>query len=456
MQDLDAASVDDVKQFFKTYYAPNNAVLALVGDLDTKETLAKVKKYFGSIPRQTPPAPADLTEPRQGRRAPRQAGRPAGAPHADRYRVSHSALDDAGRARAERGRADSGRRRRRFRRARRRRWRRKQFAPLPQAGAGERAGDECLAAVPTGERDPERSTSPPPCAPARPPQEVEGLIGEEIARLHAEPVTDKELARVRINVRRGAESRLTALSRAQALADAAAVFDDPEQSEHRQRPADGRARPPIYSARRKRTWWRPTAWCWSRAPPAAPRGGAEGRTGRAMKTTIAVGLLLGGAALAQDTGANSFRGMVRLNRAPVSNEVLKVKLPRPVERHLVQRAPAGDSGEPSRAHDRADHPVPSSNLRDGAMPGVAEATAAMMMMGTTTKNARQISEALADIGATVSFGGGRRWRRTRGRRRRAAGGDLSITVNSLTENFDAALAHHERRAAARVLPGRRI
>src|ERR1035441_10906362 len=48
-----------------------------------------------------------------------------------------------------------------------------------------------------------------------------------------------------------------------------------------------------------------------------------------MKTTIAVSLLLSGAALAQDTGANSFRGMVRLNRAPVSNEVLKVKLPRP-------------------------------------------------------------------------------------------------------------------------------
>ena len=63
--------------------------------------------------------------------------------------------------------------------------------------------------------------------PGKTPQEVEGLIGEEVARLHAEPVTDKELARVRISVRRGAESRLTALSRAQALADAAAVFDDP-------------------------------------------------------------------------------------------------------------------------------------------------------------------------------------------------------------------------------------
>ncbi len=63
MADLDAASVEDVTDFFKTYYAPNNAVVALVGDLDTKETLAKVKKYFGTIPRQTAPKPMDLSEP---------------------------------------------------------------------------------------------------------------------------------------------------------------------------------------------------------------------------------------------------------------------------------------------------------------------------------------------------------------------------------------------------------
>src|SRR5581483_9691128 len=63
MADLDAATVDDVKQFFKTYYAPNNAVVALVGDLDTQATIAKVKKYFGSIPSQTPPKAVDFTEP---------------------------------------------------------------------------------------------------------------------------------------------------------------------------------------------------------------------------------------------------------------------------------------------------------------------------------------------------------------------------------------------------------
>jgi len=48
-----------VQQFFKTYYAPINAVLALAGDLDTKDTLARVKKYFSSIPRQDAPKPVD-------------------------------------------------------------------------------------------------------------------------------------------------------------------------------------------------------------------------------------------------------------------------------------------------------------------------------------------------------------------------------------------------------------
>ena len=52
MEDLNAASVDDVATFFKTYYAPNNAVLSIVGDVDTKKTMALVEKYFGAIAAQ--------------------------------------------------------------------------------------------------------------------------------------------------------------------------------------------------------------------------------------------------------------------------------------------------------------------------------------------------------------------------------------------------------------------
>jgi zinc protease len=65
MADLNAASLEDVAQFFKMYYAPNNAVLTLVGDFDSAGALAKIKKYFEDIPSQPAPPPVDMTEPSQ-------------------------------------------------------------------------------------------------------------------------------------------------------------------------------------------------------------------------------------------------------------------------------------------------------------------------------------------------------------------------------------------------------
>ncbi|OEV09234.1 M16 family metallopeptidase [Streptomyces nanshensis] len=50
MADLDATSLEDAREFFRTYYAPNNAVLSVVGDIDPEQTLAWIEKYFGSIP----------------------------------------------------------------------------------------------------------------------------------------------------------------------------------------------------------------------------------------------------------------------------------------------------------------------------------------------------------------------------------------------------------------------
>jgi len=65
MEDLNAASVEDVAAFFKTYYAPNNAVLVLVGDFKTADALAKIRANFESIPRQPDPPKVDMTEPPQ-------------------------------------------------------------------------------------------------------------------------------------------------------------------------------------------------------------------------------------------------------------------------------------------------------------------------------------------------------------------------------------------------------
>lgn len=50
MDDLDAASLEDVSEFFRTYYAPNNAVLSVVGDVETADVVAAAERYFGRIP----------------------------------------------------------------------------------------------------------------------------------------------------------------------------------------------------------------------------------------------------------------------------------------------------------------------------------------------------------------------------------------------------------------------
>jgi zinc protease len=65
MDDLNAASLQDVTDFFRTYYAPNNAVLTLVGDFKTADALARIKKYFEAIPSQPAPPTPDMTEPEQ-------------------------------------------------------------------------------------------------------------------------------------------------------------------------------------------------------------------------------------------------------------------------------------------------------------------------------------------------------------------------------------------------------
>jgi predicted Zn-dependent peptidase len=61
-KDLDAAKIGDVETFYKQYYSPNNAVLAITGDVNPDEVFAKVEKYFGSIPARPAPAPAKVDE----------------------------------------------------------------------------------------------------------------------------------------------------------------------------------------------------------------------------------------------------------------------------------------------------------------------------------------------------------------------------------------------------------
>ena len=65
LRELEAATLEDVSAFFKTFYAPNNSVLAIVGDFDPAKAREWTEKYFASIPQVEQPAAPDLSEPRQ-------------------------------------------------------------------------------------------------------------------------------------------------------------------------------------------------------------------------------------------------------------------------------------------------------------------------------------------------------------------------------------------------------
>jgi zinc protease len=123
----------------------------------------------------------------------------------------------------------------------------------------------------------------------------------------------------------------------------------------------------------------------------------------------------------------SVAGVVRLHRAPVSTEVLKVKLPRPVERQLSNgmKLLVVESHRVPTITLRMS--MPSGSLRDPAgLPGVSDATAALIRMGTKTRSSKDIADTLAELGASLGIGSGQ--------------GEATVFLSSLTENFDQALA----------------
>jgi zinc protease len=65
VEDLDNATLDDIKAFHDTYYKPNNSILAIVGDINVKEAYFLIKKYFGDIQAGPIVPQVDLTEPSQ-------------------------------------------------------------------------------------------------------------------------------------------------------------------------------------------------------------------------------------------------------------------------------------------------------------------------------------------------------------------------------------------------------
>ena len=215
MADLDAASVEDVQQFFKTYYAPNNAVLALAGDLDTKDTLAKVKKYFGGIPRQEAPKPVDLSEPEKSaeRRAKIDDKLARLTQVTIAYRVPPTSSQETRALSVGSQILGGGESSRLYQKL----VKDKEVVSSVFCGLDSRAG-------------PSKLIIQAMVRPGKTAEEVEGLISEEVARFVSSPVTDKELERTRASILRGAVApRESALSTAISLADNAALYNDPNR-----------------------------------------------------------------------------------------------------------------------------------------------------------------------------------------------------------------------------------
>jgi len=79
-KDIEAISRGDCEEYFRTYYAPNNAVLYVVGDIDPKKTLALIRRYYGDIPKGPPALPVLDAEPEQKGERRAEVHHPAQAP----------------------------------------------------------------------------------------------------------------------------------------------------------------------------------------------------------------------------------------------------------------------------------------------------------------------------------------------------------------------------------------
>jgi predicted Zn-dependent peptidase len=215
MADLSAATVDDVAAFFKTYYAPNNAVVAIAGDVDTKTVLAKMEKYFGGIPSQPAPPVVDMTEPPQTmERRLTLDDALARLPRIDMaYKIPPSSSPDTD-ALSVLGTILSGGRSSRFYESI---VRQKQLSSGVSAGAGSGRGPGLFRISATA-------------LPGKALSDLEAAIDQETERIHAAPIADWEMEKARVGARRAFVNGLgSSLNRAIQLSQNALFFDEPNR-----------------------------------------------------------------------------------------------------------------------------------------------------------------------------------------------------------------------------------
>jgi predicted Zn-dependent peptidase len=213
MEDLNAATLEDVAGFFKIYYAPNNAVLTLVGDFKTEEALAKIKKHFEGIPSQPAPSAPDMTEPEQkGERRKTIDDAFAQTPRVDIvYKIPQGNTPDWYALQVMGQVLSGGQSSRLYQKL----VKEKEVAVSVFGGAQERRGPSLGSFVVL-------------TRPGKDFAEIENLVYEEIERIKSEPVADWEMEKVRMQIRRQRAQQLqSTLARAIVLGQYAVYYNDP-------------------------------------------------------------------------------------------------------------------------------------------------------------------------------------------------------------------------------------
>ncbi len=220
MADLSAATVQDVADFFKMYYAPNNAVIGIVGDVDTKATLEKVKQYFGAIPRQPNPPVVDTTEPAQTEEHRTNVDDAlARLPRVDMaYHVPASSSPDYDALTVLTTILSGGRSARFYENI----VRQQQLATSVNAFVGETRGPGLLTIIATP-------------TPGKSVADVEAAIDAEFEKVKNGPLADWELEKARVAARRNyVASQGSSLQRAIVLSQNAMFYNDPDLLSKRQ------------------------------------------------------------------------------------------------------------------------------------------------------------------------------------------------------------------------------
>jgi len=213
MADLSAAGIDDVASFFKTYYAPNNAVLAIVGDVKTEDCLARVRQHFESIPSQPPPPAVDMTEPPQKEERRRTIDDPlARLPRIDMaFKIPPAMSPDEDALSVLGTVLAGGRSSRLYEQV----VRQKQLAPGISAFAGTSRGPGLFRVIATA-------------SPGKSVADIEAAIDAELEKIKTGSIADWEMQKARTSARSSFVSSLqSTLSRAVLLAQYAIFYDNP-------------------------------------------------------------------------------------------------------------------------------------------------------------------------------------------------------------------------------------